>query len=279
MYHNEKILDMRDSMPVELLSVGARCIVGSPFILPFLDKEPEPFFPVELTLLSTGELKPWPEMTLPTILTSVRSYFESKGPLSDKIPQGILRRSVELHLSVKAPMLVRVRLTTRASMHELTPASWFLNLERVERSMLMAEWPELKPAEQHALIEHVYGRRTFSFTRTLTTTDATTNVTTSSSITTYYIIMSLVRIEYDLDSQRLVSVVNITEFTSSGQMRGPPIVPPKPPPGPQAVEWRYSRAKLDWVDKSNDPEDDPNEIKKRFHSPEWFAPHFGVWEE
>ena len=84
----------------------------------------------------------------------------------------------------------------------------------------------------------------------------------------------------DLDTQQLTTVVTITEFnSSSGQLRGAPIVPSKPAPGPKAVSWRYSRAALDWVDAATDAEDDATTLRKRFHAPEWFAPHFGVWEE
>jgi len=272
MHHSEKILVLDRSRTIALADARARCIIGSPFVLPFLDKEAEPFFVCELAV-TAGVVQPWPVLVLPDILHSVQAYYESIAPLSEEVPRGALRRAARAHLAAsREPALVPAPLRTRMPMRELAATPFFLLLERVSKSQLIFEWSELSAGKITELLERMFGSRAFA-------------VTDGRGIETLFVLMptscpSAARVTYDLDTQELCVFVGFTQYSSSGTLvRGGPMVAPHKPSARARGSWRYSLVELDWVDTHVSPRDDAAERRERFYEHPWYASHFGVWRE
>ena len=279
-HHNERILILSTSKTVELSCLTGRCIIGSPFLLQFLGKEPVPFITVELTKLmrrdealkSTPSLVAWPKMVLPQCLQSTRAYFESEGLLVEGVAHSLATTALNKHLRDKDPALAPARVSSRASMRELCPSSFFLLLERVEGSLLIFEPTVSDHAAMVGVIKRITGGR-----RCFKTRD-------SKGIDCLFVLMGIDKIEYDLSTQEIVYFWHITQFNSTGTERvgGAPIAPRNPASGKKQAKqelYRFSLMELDWVLKATSQADNGADLKKQFFEPEWFASHFGTWEQ
>lgn len=229
-----------------------------------------PFINLDLVKVSADEVKPLGAMVLPEVLESVQAYFASLGPLDEAVPRAAVRRAVRQHLRAKAPAKSPARIALRMPMCELVASVFFQALERLGGSLLGTEWHNLSADDATSFLERLLGSRAFS----------TVQESSGGDIERLYVVQpickeKMARLTYDLDTQELVIFLPIAEFWSTDfkHRAGPMVV--RPSPGA-----RYSLSALSYVDSATEgTTDDAEEVRARFIEREWFAPHYGVWEE